>query len=184
MRPVEIHGYAIVSDDDKIADAQGEVPASLRNEKEFAAYQQALAQSDLVVFARKSHENEPETHGRPRMVVSREARALENRAGIWWWNPAELDWAQALGRVLPHGGHVAAPGGQGVFDLFLGVGYDVFHLARARGVRLPGGRAVFSECEAGKSAEAVLETHGLRHAERIEIDPAQQVEMNIWKVAR
>jgi hypothetical protein len=184
MKPVEIHGYAIVSDDDKIADAQGEVPASLRNEKEFAAYQQALAQSDLVVFARKSHDNEPETHGRPRMVVSRDARGLENRAGIWWWNPADMAWAQALARALPEGGHVAAPGGQGVFDLFLGVGYDVFHLARARGVRLPAGRAVFAECETGVSAEAVLQRHGLRHAQRIEIDVTQQVEMNIWKAQR
>ena len=181
MRRIEIHGYAIVSDDDKIADAKGEVPASLRNDKEFAAYQQALAQADLVVFARKSHENEPETHGRPRMVVSREARGLENRAGVWWWNPADIGWRDVVAQVLPQGGHVAAPGGQGVFDLFLGLGYDVFHLARARGVRLPGGRAVFSACEAGVSAEAVLQQHGLEHAERIEVDAAQHVEMNIWR---
>ncbi len=184
MRPVEIHGYAIVSDDDRIADAHGEVPASLRNEKEFVAYQYALAQSDLVVFARKSHENEPETHGRPRMVVSREARGLESRAGVWWWNPAEIGWAEAVMRAAPEGGHVAAPGGQGVFDLFLGVGYDVFHLARARGVKLPGGRAVFSACETGLSAEAVLERRGLRHVERTVIDPTQHVEMNIWKATR
>lgn len=183
MRPIEIHGYAIVSDDDRIADAHGEVPASLRNEKEFAAYQRALAQSDLVVFARKSHENEPQTHGRPRMVVSREARGLEDRAGVWWWNPADLPWAHVVARVLPEGGHVAAPGGQGVFDLFLEIGYDVFHLARARGVTLPGGRALFSACETGLSAEAVLERRGLRHVERIEVDAAQQVEMNIFRAA-
>jgi hypothetical protein len=184
MRPVEIHGYAIVSDDDKIADERGEVPPSLRNDKEFAAYQRALAESDLVVFARKSHENEPETHGRPRMVVSREAKGLESRAGVWWWNPADIGWPEVLARVLPEGGHVAAPGGQGVFDLFLGIGYDVFHLARARGVKLLGGRAVFSACETGLSAEDVLTQQCLRHAERIEIDPAQHVEMNIWKATR
>ena len=181
MRPVEIHGYAIVSDDDHIADEHGEVPPSLRNDKEFAAYQRALAESDLVVFARKSHENEPDTHGRPRLVVSREVKGLEHRAGVWWWNPADLNWPEVVARVAPQGGHVAAPGGQGVFDLFLGIGYDVFHLARARGVRLPGGRAVFSECENGRSAEQVLTQHRLRHAERIEVDAAHNVEMNIWR---
>ena len=181
MRPIEIHGYAIVSDDDKIADAAGEVPPSLRNDKEFAAYQQALAAADLVVFARKSHENEPETHGRPRMVVTREAKGLEQRSGVWWWNPADVSWREVVAKALPDGGHIAAPGGQGVFDLFLGIGYDVFHLARARGVTLPGGRAIFSACETGTSAEAVLAQHGLRQVERIEVDAAQRVEMNIWR---
>jgi hypothetical protein len=184
MPAIEIHGYAIVSDDDKIADERGEVPPSLRNDREFADYQRALAASDLVVFARKSHENEPETHGKPRMVVSREARGLERRAGVWWWSPADIGWPDVVAQVLPGGGHVAAPGGQGVFDLFLGIGYDVFHLARARGVTLPGGRAVFSACENGRSAEDVLTQHGLRHVARIEVDPAQRVEMNIWKAAR
>lgn len=184
MRGIEIHGYAIVSDDDHIADASGEVPPSLRNDKEFSAYQRALTSSDLVVFARKSHENEPETHGRPRMVVSREVSGLERRAGVWWWNPADIGWPEVVAQALPQGGQVAAPGGQGVFDLFLEIGYDVFHLARANGVRLPGGRALFSACQNGLSAEGVLTQHGLRHTERIEVDPAQRVEMNIWRAAR
>jgi hypothetical protein len=177
----EIHGYAIVSDDDRIADAAGEVPPALRNEKDWAQYQAALARSDLVVFARKSHENEPDTHGRTRMVMSRQSRGLEQRDGAWWWNPAEVAWTDALARVLPEGGEVAAPGGQGVFDLFLGIGYDEFHLARARGVKLPGGRKVFSECAEGVSAETVLARHGLRHVETLPLDPAKGVEMNIWK---
>jgi hypothetical protein len=184
MRPVEIHGYAIVSDDNMIADAHGEVPPSLRNAKDWEQYQRALASSDLVVFARKSHENEPETHGRLRMVVSREAKGLENREGVWWWNPGQAKWPDVLVRALPQGGHVAAPGGRGVFDLFLGIGYDVFHLARARGVKLPGGRAIFSECENGLSAEAVVERHGLHHVERIDLDPDHHVEMNIFRAAR
>ena len=32
--PIEIKGYAIVSDDDRIADPDGLIPASLRNEKD------------------------------------------------------------------------------------------------------------------------------------------------------
>jgi hypothetical protein len=183
-RPIEIHGYAIVSDDDRIADATGLVPPSLHNDKDWEQYQRALANSDLVVFARVSHEYEPETHGRLRMVVSRATKGLENRDGVLWWNPTLLSWPEAIAQVLPQGGEVAAPGGQGVFDLFLKIGYDVFHLARARGVKLPGGRAVFSECEDGVSAEAVLERYGLRPAERIELDPAHEVEMNIWRAVK
>jgi hypothetical protein len=180
-RAIEIHGYAIVSDDDKIADKNGSIPPSLRNDKDWEQYQAALASSDLVVFARVSHENEPETHGVPRVVVSRGLVGLERRTDAWWWNPALIAWEDVVARVLPEGGEVAAPGGQTVFDLFLKIGYDVFHLARARGVELPGGRAVFSECEQGVHAEAVLGKYGLQPAERIELDPTQGVEMNIFR---
>ena len=178
---IQIHGYAIVSDDDKIADAAGEVPPALRNEKDWEQYQAALAASDLVVFARVSHQNEPETHGRTRVVVSRDAQGLEARDGVWWWNPAQAEWRDVVAKLLPDGGVVAAPGGQGVFDLFLGIGYDVFHLARAHGVKLPGGRAIFSECERGVSAESVLAQRGLKLAERTTLDPVQNVEMTIWR---
>ena len=180
-RRTEIHGYAIVSDDNKIADANGEIPLALRNDKDWEQYQAALAASDLVVFARVSHENEPNTRGDPRVVVSREARGLEKRPDAWWWNPADIAWSDVVKAIQPDGGEVAAPGGQGVFDLFLSIGYDVFHLARAHGVKLPGGRAVFSECVDGVSAEDVLTKYGLEHAERIELDAAQRVEMNIWR---
>ena len=95
-----------------------------------------------------------------------------------------MPWGEAVARVLPQGGEVAAPGGQAVFDLFLSIGYDVFHLARARGVRLGGGRAVFSECDAGLTAEAVLAKHGLAAAERFDLDVAKRVEMHIWRAKR
>jgi hypothetical protein len=181
MQGIEIHGYAIVSDDDVIADAAGEVPISLRNPVDWAQYQAAQARSALVVFARVSHDNEPNTRGDLRLIVSHSANGLEKRDDGWWWSPAAVSWEAVAAKLLPNGGEVAACGGQGVFDLFLGIGYDVFHLARARGVQLPGGRKVFSACEAGVAAEAVLQGRGLRHAERIELDAAQGVEMNIWR---
>jgi hypothetical protein len=181
MRAIEIHGYAIVSDDDMIADASDQVPVSLRNAADWEQYQAAQARSALVVFARVSHQFEPNTRGDPRLVVSRSAKGLEKREDAWWWSPAAVPWLEVAAKLLPNGGEVAACGGQGVFDLFLGVGYDVFHLAHARGVKLPGGRKVFSGCEAGVTAEAALQKRGLRHAERIELDAAQGVEMNIWR---
>ena len=56
---LDITGYAIVSDDDKIAAADGMTPISLRNEKDWELYQRAQDEAALVVFARRSHELEP-----------------------------------------------------------------------------------------------------------------------------
>ena len=181
-RPLAIHGYAIVSDDDKIAAADGLTPAALRNEKDWEYYQRALASSDLIVFGHTSHIAEPNVRGDLRVVISRgTAAGLERRDDAWWWDPARLSWTEVAANLLPAGGEVAAPGGQGVFDLFLAIGYDAFHLSRARGVRLPGGRAVFSACDAGLSAEAVLAGAGLYVSETIALDPEHGVEMKIWR---
>lgn len=183
-RPVEIQGYAIVSDDDKIAGPDGLVPSSLRNEKDWEYYQRALARADLIVFGRRSHELEPNPRGDLRLVISRSAIALEERADAWWWNPATVNWTDVAKRLLPSGGEAAVPGGQPVFDLFLRIGFDAFHLSRAHGVKLPGGRAIFSACDYGLSAETVLSKAGLRLGQTIPLDPAHGVEMNIWRAAR
>ena len=54
---LDITGYAIVSDDDKIAGADGLTPVSLRNEKDWELYQRAQVLANLVVFARRSHDS-------------------------------------------------------------------------------------------------------------------------------
>ena len=180
-RRTEIHGYAIVSDDDRIAAADGLVPPSLRNERDWRYYQDALARSDLIVFGHRSHLAEPNERGDLRLVVSRRAAGLEQGSDAWWWNPERTAWADVARRLLPRGGEVAAPGGQGVFDLFLAIGFDAFHLSRAHGVTLPGGRAIFSVCDKGASAETALAGAGLRVSERIALDPERGVEMSIWR---
>jgi hypothetical protein len=183
-RPTEVAGYAIVSDDDKIAGADGLIPPSLRNEKDWDFYQRALANSDLIVFGRHSHELEPNVRGDLRLVISSQVAGLEQRADGWWWNPERVKWAEVANRVLPLGGEVAAPGGQGVFDLFLDIGYDAFHLSRAHGVRLPGGRAIFSACDKGLPAAAVLTRAGLSLSEKIPLDPEHGVETEVWRAVR
>jgi hypothetical protein len=85
--PIEINGYAIVSDDDRIAGADGLIPASLRNEKDWDCFQRALARSDLVVIGHRSHELAPNVRGDQRLVISRGAVGLEQHADVWWWNP-------------------------------------------------------------------------------------------------
>lgn len=180
---IDITGYAIVSDDDKIAGADGLTPASLRNEKDWELYQRAQEVAALVVFARRSHEFEPNTLKTPRLVVSREAAGLEQRPDGWWWDPRRMTWEEAAVRLLPAGGAVAVCGGQVVFDLFLMIGFDGFHLSRAHGVNLPGGRSVFSACDRGVPAAAALEQHGLTLSKTILLDPAHGVDMTIWRRA-
>ena len=59
---------------------------------------------------------------------------------------------------------MAIAGGAEVFSLFLKIGYDVFYLARAEEVRLPGGVPVFSQGRFGQPPEDVLRAAGLKPA--------------------
>lgn len=180
MARVEIHGYAIVSDDDRIADAEGRMPEILRNDADWAYFQAGLDASAVTVLGRLGHESNPNPRGRPRLVVSSSSQGLEPRDDGWWWNPQALAWPEAIRQVLPQGGRVAVPGGRRVFDLFLEIGYDAFHLSRAEGARLPGGVALFSVCDEGLSAEAVLSARGMEPGLRRILDPAGPVSLTVW----
>jgi hypothetical protein len=184
MSSVEIHGYAIVSQDDRIADAAGETPRALRNEADWAYFQSELDRAALTVLGRLGHGANQNPKGRPRLVLSSAAAGLERRADAWWWNPARLPWEETAATVLPAGGRVAVPGGRRVFDLFLALGYDAFHLTRAESVRVGEGIPLFSACETGRSAEAVLARHGLEPSERRVIDPAGPVSLTVWRRQR
>ena len=179
--PIEIHGYAIVTDDDRIAGVDGQTPQSLRNEADWLNFQRELDRADLIVLGRLGHQANPNIKGRRRLVVSNSAAGLESREGELWWRPALLSWREVAAALLPRGGRVAVPGGQGVFDLFLAIGYDAFHLTRAESVIAPGGRALFSACDDGLSAEAVLADAGLEPGERQVLDAAAKVALTIWR---
>lgn len=181
MPRVEIHGYAIVSDDDCIADASGRTPDVLRNEADWAYFQAELNLSDVTVLGRLGHEANPNPKRRLRMVLSSSSTGLEQRADGWWWNPGRLPWAQAIRIVLPEGGRVAVPGGRQVFDLFLKIGYDAFHLTRAEGTLVPNGVPVFSGCNDDNRAEAILAAHGLSPDPRRVLDPVGPVSLTIWR---
>lgn len=175
------HGHAIVSDDDMIADAGGKMPPSLTNASDWAQFQRELDRAGAVMVGRKGHEAHPNKHARNRIVISSSAHGIEKRADAWWWNPAQATLEEALAQAFPRGGIVAVPGGKGVFDLFLGYGYDQFHLARARGVRLEGGIPVFSECKTGRSAEEVLAAHGLVPTPAKVLDASAHVAVTVWR---
>lgn len=175
-----IHGHAIVSADDLIAGPDGATPPDLRNEVDWQRFQAALDAAAVTVLGRLGHAANENRKRRKRIVVSTSAAGLEHRRDAWWWNPAMVPLAEALTRAAPQGGIVAVPGGRTVFDFFLAAGFDEFHLARARRVRLGAGIPVFSECRAGWSADAVLARHGLAVRATEMLDPAADVTLTIW----
>jgi hypothetical protein len=178
---IKIHGYAIVSDDDHIADSSGRTPESLRNDADWAHFQGELDRADIVALGRLGHEANPNFKERRRLVLSNAARGLEQRVDAWWWNPARTPWRDVAAKLLPGGGRVAVPGGQAVFDLFMAIGYDSFHLSRASGVLLAGGRSVFAACDRGLSADSALSDAGLRPDGPRIIDAAARVTLNVWR---
>jgi hypothetical protein len=67
-----------------------------------------------------------------------------------------------------------------VFGLFLEIGYDSFHLSRARKVRLPGGRSLFLKLQREITPEEMLARHGLKPgAERV-LDAIAGVTLVTW----
>lgn len=178
---VQIHGYAIISDDDRIAGADGATPPSLRNAADWAYFQRGLDRANLVALGRRGHEANPNVKGRRRLVLSSRSSGLEQRDDAWWWSPARLAWGEVAARLLPDGGRVAVPGGQGVFDLFCAVGYSAFHLSRAHGARLRGGRALFGACDRGLTAEAVLRGAGLAPGAVEIMDASANVTLTVWR---
>jgi hypothetical protein len=178
---IQIHGYAIVSDDDRIADSNGQMPKSLRNDADWAYFQSELDRADIVALGRLGHEANANGKRRRRLVLSGAARGLEQRGDALWWNPAEIPWREVTAKLLPNGGRVAVPGGQAVFDLFMAIGYDAFHLSRAGGVLLARGRVVFAACDRGLSAESVLKEAGMRSDGLRIIDAGARVTLDVWR---
>ena len=87
--------------------------------------------------------------------------------------------AARLGPTAGRGPVIAIIGGPEVFALFLDR-YDVFHLSRVPGVRLPGGRPVFPEVPA-RTPEEVLAAHGLVPDPRQVLDPQKGLTLVNWR---
>jgi dihydrofolate reductase len=176
----EIHGYAVVSADDRIADADGCMPIELRNEADWIYFQGELDRAALTVLGRLTHDAAPNERGRRRLVLSSKHPGLEQRQDAWWCNPAQVPIEQALAAAGPGGGRIAVIGGMRVFDLFLATGYDLFHLTRVRDARLPGGQPLFSAVQQGLRAEEILAQHGLVAADCRVLDETAEVTLTVW----
>jgi dihydrofolate reductase len=180
-----IEGYAIVSADGMIADAQGNQPPALIVKADQAFFRRGLDKADAAAHGRFSYERGPDAKGRKRLVLTRSVAALSphprHPKGLWW-NPAGASLEEAWRALGLTGGELAVIGGTDVFGLFLEIGYDAFHLTRAARAQLPGGRPVFPGVPA-QSPETILATHGLRPGSPQVLDAEAEAVLVTWERA-
>ena len=161
-RPGRIEGYAIVSVDGMLADAAGTMPESLKFDADQKFFEHGLDAVDVVVHGRHSRERHLRSPLRRRIIVTHRVPTIfvdPSQEKLLFWNPAGASFEETLSLLgIPYGS-VGVLGGTDVFGLFLHC-YDVFHLTRAPGVRLPGGRPVFPGVPA-RTPEEILAAQGL-----------------------
>jgi dihydrofolate reductase len=181
-----IEGYAIVSADGMIADANGVMPPTLRNGADQRFLQAELDRAAVVVHGRHSYEGGPRAPARKRLIVTRQLATTApdaSPAGALLWNPAGTPLETALALLGVGDGSVAVIGGTDVFGLFL-PRYDAFHLTRAAHAAIPGGRPVFPQVGPRATAEDVLAREGFRAKPRRDIDAAAGITLTTWQRQR
>ena len=180
---VRIEGYAIVSADGMLADSNRKMPNELKIDADVRLFKQGLDRAALIVHGRNSHEQQPNSDQRRRLIVTRRVGALAAHPSIplaQLWNPAGASFADACRAIGVMEGIAAVMGGAEVFRLFLEIGFDAFHLSRAGKVRLPGGRPVFPEVPALTPGQ-VLANHGLRPGPVQVLDAEAEATLVTWK---
>ncbi len=178
-----IEGYAIVSADGMIADANGEMPAAIRNPADQRFLQTELDRAAVVVHGRHSHEGGPGSAQRKRLIVTRQVAGIApdpDHPHALLWNPAGATLDQAAQAVGAPAGRIAIIGGTEVFGLYLPL-YDAFHLSRATRAMIPGGRPVFPGVGPQQSVEDVLRRHGLKPGKPRDLDAAAGIMLVTWK---
>jgi dihydrofolate reductase len=180
--PRRIEGYAIVSEDGMLANAAGIMPDSLKFEADRQFFERKLDGVDVVVHGRHSHERQPRSHLRHRLILTRNVSAIAadpSNQKAMFWNPAGASFEEALAALGTPDGRVGVIGGTEVFGMFLDH-YDNFYLSQAPGARLPGGRPVFPEVATRSPAE-VLVSHGLHRGQQQVLDAAKGLVMVNWQ---
>ena len=164
-----------------LANAAGIMPDSLKFVADKHFFERALDGVDVVVHGRHSHERQPHSNMRRRLILTRQVPVIatdpSNEKALFW-NPAGASFEQALALLGTPDGSVGVIGGTDVFGMFLDR-YDVFHLSRAPDVRLPGGRPVFPGVPM-QTPEEVLASHGLHRGPRQVLDPAIGLAVVSW----
>ena len=181
MRRIE--GYVIVSVDGMIADANGEMPDSIRNAADQRFFQAGLDEAAVIVHGRHSHEGGPRAARRKRLVVTRQAATTAPDPAhphSLLWNPTGATLDEAIEQLGAGDGVIAIIGGTEVFSMFL-PRYDSFHLSRAAHAKIPGGRPVFKEVGPNATPDDVLMRHGLKPGPRRDLDTAAGVSIVTWQ---
>ena len=179
---IRVEGFAIVSEDGMVADASGVMPSALVVKADQKFLSDSLDRVDLIVHGRNSHENQAHSPQRRRLIATRQIKTVasaENCSHALFWNPEGLPLEKAAEIMGVRNGTVAILGGTEIYGLFL-CRYDLFHLSRLKGLRLPGGRPVFPQVPKCKP-ENVLASSGLIQGPQRLLDVARGVTMTSWQ---
>jgi dihydrofolate reductase len=183
--PSRIEGYAVVSADGMIANAEGIMPRELKIEADQRFFHSSLDRFAAVAHGRHSQETDARAPQRRRLILTRRIATLapdpRNEKAVWW-NPAGASLEEAWQALGAPSGPLAIIGGTEVFGLFLAMGYDVFHLSRVARVRLPGGRPVFPGVGL-RTPEDLLAEHGLKPGPEKMLDAAAALTLCSWRKA-
>jgi dihydrofolate reductase len=181
VRALRIEGYVIVSADGMLADARRVMPDELKFEGDKKFFTAALDRTDLIVHGRHSHEGQPNSPQRKRVVLTRTVGAIADDPSdpkITLWNPAGASFEAACDHAGVRSGTVAIIGGPDVFDMFMDR-YDTFWLSQASQVRLPDGEPVFSGVPR-RTPQDILAQHGLTPGESKILDAESGVTVTPW----
>ena len=162
MSAPRIEGYAVISREGMIAEADGSFPEAIKIKGDQIFYHAALARADAIVNGRHSAEVLAHSAERPRLILTRRIAALQadpKRRHAMHWNPAGATFAEAWASLGLERGTLTVVGGTDVFGLFLDIGYDCFFLSCALG-SVPNGRPVFPGVGPGLSAQELLRRKG------------------------
>jgi hypothetical protein len=179
-----IEGFAIVSAEGMLADADRRVPPGLIVKADQEFFQGSLDEAALVVHGRHSHEGGPHSAGRFRLVVTTRPPSLAPDPAhpkSLLWNPRGASLEEAWVRLGAPAGVCAVIGGPHVYALFLEIGYDAFHLSQAANVRVPGGLTIFPDVGPQCSPADVLARHGLKPGPQRALDAAAGVTLVTWQ---
>lgn len=181
-RKCYIEGYAIVSQDGMLADANRVMPDSLKFEADKEFFEHGLDGVDVVVHGRHSQEQQARARLRRRLILTQRIPTISphpSNPKALLWNPLGASFEVAVAAFDEPIGRLAVIGGTDVFGLFLSR-FDIFHLTRAPGVFLPGGRPVFPDVPR-RTPEDVLAEHGLKPGPVQILDAEHNVLLVSWR---
>jgi dihydrofolate reductase len=182
MPALRIEGYVIVSADGMLANAQNLMPDALKFEGDKRFFTAALDRAALIVHGRHSHEDQPNSPTRKRVILTRKVDAVEpdpSTPNALLWNPARTSFEVVCKRAGVTAGTVAIIGGPAVFEMFMDR-YDTFWLSEAPNVKLPGGEPCFPGV-GPRTPQQILATHGLKAGKPEMLDPADGVSVTPWR---
>ena len=176
-----IEGYAIVSREGMIAEADGSFPKSIEIPADQKHYRDSVARAGGVVNGKHSAEGGPLEAERKRLILSRKVDGVAphpTKANAMLWNPKGASFEEAW-QKLGAKGTAAVVGGTDVFGLFLDIGYDAFYLTQAE-AKVPNGRPVFPGVGNGLTAQEVLRRHGYKLGKTRALDEATNTVLEEW----